>query len=423
MNLEESLNKLFSLHQFGIKLGLEKPKQLFNYLGNPQSELKCFHIAGSNAKGSVASFISSILIEDGYKVGLYTSPHFVKFNERIRINGVMMDDAYVMKFMNELDKYIDENEPTFFELTTAMAFKYFKENKVDYAVIETGLGGRLDATNVINPVASVITTISLEHTNILGDSIEEIAFEKGEIIKSRSKAFIGILPEKAKEVIKKKSLSVNADFFSLEDNLRIENDHVILHTGESDYHLYETPLFGNYQLKNAALAIFTIINCMKLNSTQAFFSGIKNVIKNSGIQGRYEIYNESPKVILDSSHNEEGITNFLNEFKLEKDNYKSCKVIFGVMKDKNIKEMLKQFDNNFDKIFVTSFNYERAASVEQIKKIAGELNINIEVINSPAQYIQEFMLNKSEECLVVLGSIYLLGEIKAKLMEKKLDIC
>jgi len=422
MNLEESLNKLFSLHQFGIKLGLEKPKHLFNYLGNPQSKLKCFHIAGSNAKGSVASFISSVLIEDGFKVGLYTSPHFVKFNERIRINGKMIDDNYVMKFMNDVNKYIDEYEPTFFELTTAMAFKYFKENNVDYAVIETGLGGRLDATNVINPVASVITTISLEHTNILGNSIEEIAYEKGEIIKSHSKTFIGILPAQAKEVLQNKTVSVNAEFYNLEDNLRIENDHVILYNGESNYHLYETPLFGKYQLKNAALAILSILNSMKLKNTQSIFNGIKNVVKNSGIQGRYEVFNETPRVILDSSHNEEGITNFLNEFKEEKNKYKSREVIFGVMKDKNIKEMLKQFDNNFDKIFVTSFNYERAASVDQIKNIADELNVNIEVISSPAEYIQEFMLNKSEECLVVLGSIYLLGEIKAKLMEKKLDI-
>lgn len=422
MNLEESLNKLFSLHQFGIKLGLEKPKHLFNFLGNPQKELKCFHIAGSNGKGSVASFISSILIEDGYKVGLYTSPHFVKFNERIRINGVMIDDAYVMNFMNELNEYIDKNEPTFFELTTAMAFKYFKDNNVDYAVIETGLGGRLDATNVINPVASVITTISLEHTNILGNSIEEIAYEKGEIIKSHSKAFIGILPPKAKEVLQKKAVSVDTEFYNLEDNLIIEEDHVILKTGESNYHLYTTPLFGKYQLKNAALAILSIINCMKLNSTQAIFSGVKNVIKNSGIQGRYEVFNETPRVILDSSHNEEGITNFLNEFKVEKDKYKSREVIFGVMKDKNIKEMLKQLDNNFDKIFVTSFNYERAATVEQIMNIAEELNINIEVLVDPSKYIQEFILEKTEKCLVVLGSIYLLGEIKSKLMEKKLDI-
>lgn len=422
MNLEESLNKLFSLHQFGIKLGLEKPKHLFNYLGNPQSKLKCFHIAGSNAKGSVASFISSILIEDGYKVGLYTSPHFVKFNERIRINGEMIDDNYVVKFMNDINKYIDEYEPTFFELTTAMAFKYFAENKVDYAVIETGLGGRLDATNVINPVASVITTISLEHTNILGNSIEEIAYEKGEIIKSHSKAFIGILPEQAKEVLQRKGFSVNTEFYNLEDNLRIENDHVILFNNERDYHLYETPLFGKYQLKNAALAILSILNSMNLKNTQSIFNGIKYVVKNSGIQGRYEVFNESPRVILDSSHNEEGITNFLNEFKEEKNKYNLREVIFGVMKDKNIKEMLKQFDNNFDKIFVTSFYYERAASVDQIKNIADELNINIEVISSPAEYIQEFVLNKSEECLVVLGSIYLLGEIKAKLIEKKLDI-
>ena len=171
MNLEEALEKLFSLHQFGIKLGLENICNLLDYLGNPQKELTTFHIAGSNGKGSTSSFINSILMEAGYRVGLYTSPHLVKFNERIRVNSEMIPDEYVVGFMNSLGDYIEKHSPTFFELTTAMAFKYFAEMKLDYAVIETGLGGRLDATNVLNPLASIITTISREHTNVLSDSI------------------------------------------------------------------------------------------------------------------------------------------------------------------------------------------------------------------------------------------------------------
>ena len=228
MNLEQALEKLFSLHQFGVKLGLDKPKKLFKHIGNPHNDLKCIHIAGSNAKGSVASFINSILIEDGFKVGLYTSPHFIKFNERIRINGEMIEDEYVIEFMNELNDYIDENEPTFFELTTAMAFKYFKDNKVDYAVIETGLGGRLDATNVIDPIATVITTISLEHTNILGNTLEQIAYEKGEIIKQDRKSVIGFLPNVAEKVIEKKAKSVNSELFRLKDNIKESNDFIML---------------------------------------------------------------------------------------------------------------------------------------------------------------------------------------------------
>ncbi|MFA7229307.1 MAG: Mur ligase family protein, partial [Melioribacteraceae bacterium] len=192
--IQSALNLLFSLHQFGIKLGLDNMTALLDHIGNPHSGLKMIHIAGSNGKGSTASFIASILMEAGFKVGLYTSPHFVKFNERIRINGVMIDDNSVAEFVDGLREYISEKKPTFFEITTALAFHYFLHQKVDYAVIETGLGGRLDATNVITPLASVITSISLDHTEHLGETIEKIAAEKGGIIKPGAKLFTGIMP-------------------------------------------------------------------------------------------------------------------------------------------------------------------------------------------------------------------------------------
>ncbi len=199
MDIETSLNKLFSLHTFGIKLGLENTIGFLNHLGNPQQDLKTIHIAGSNGKGSTASFIASILQEFGFKVGLYTSPHFVKFNERVVINGKQIDDEYISSFITENEKYIDEHQLTFFEVTTAMAFQYFKEMKPDYCVIETGLGGRLDSTNVLNPLAVVITTISLEHTNVLGNTIEQIAAEKAAIIKKDSKCFYRFLKKEADE--------------------------------------------------------------------------------------------------------------------------------------------------------------------------------------------------------------------------------
>ena len=160
MDIEKSLQKLYSLHTFGIKLGLENIEKFLRHIGNPQKELRAFHIAGSNGKGSTASFVASILMELNYKVGLYTSPHFVRFNERVKINNVEIADHCISSFVREYDNYIDDNQLTFFEVTTAMAFKYFLEQNVDYAVIETGLGGRLDATNTLNPVAAVITSIT-----------------------------------------------------------------------------------------------------------------------------------------------------------------------------------------------------------------------------------------------------------------------
>jgi dihydrofolate synthase/folylpolyglutamate synthase len=184
MNIDLALEKIYSLKQFNVKLGLDNIKALLNHIGNPQNNLKAIHIAGSNGKGSTCSFISSILQENGFKVGLYTSPHFINFNERIRINGTEISDSEIIEFLENNKKYVDKYQPTFFEITTAMAFDYFNRKNVEYAVIETGLGGRLDATNVLIPLASVITPISLEHSHILGDSLEKIAYEKGGIIKS-----------------------------------------------------------------------------------------------------------------------------------------------------------------------------------------------------------------------------------------------
>ena len=226
MDLETSLKKLFSLHTFGIKLGLENTIGFLDHLGNPQQALKTIHIAGSNGKGSTSSFIASILQEFGYKSGLYTSPHFVKFNERVVINGKQIEDEFVSSFISSNENYIDEHELTFFEVTTAMAFQYFKDINVDYCIIETGLGGRLDSTNVLNPLAIVITSISLEHTNILGDTIEKIAAEKAAIIKDNSKVFFGRLNEEAAYVIERKCKETKSILYPIKDFI-IESDNQI----------------------------------------------------------------------------------------------------------------------------------------------------------------------------------------------------
>ena len=201
MTIEQALTKLFALHTFGMKLGLDNIKNFLDHIGNPQDRLKVIHIAGSNGKGSTAAFLSSILQELGNKVGLYTSPHFVRYNERIKINGIEIPDVYVAGFVEKYDKFIEEHKLTFFEVTTAIAFQYFSDENVDYAVVETGLGGRLDATNVLNPLAVVITSISLEHTHILGDTIEKIAGEKAGIIKPGVPVFTGLLLPEALKII------------------------------------------------------------------------------------------------------------------------------------------------------------------------------------------------------------------------------
>lgn len=417
MNIETSLKKLFSLHTFGIKLGLDNTIGFLNHLGNPQKEIKAIHIAGSNGKGSTASFISSILQEHGYKVGLYTSPHFVRFNERIVINGEQINDEYISSFINEHEKYIDDHQLTFFEVTTAMAFLYFREMKSDFCVIETGLGGRLDATNVLKPLAVVITTISLEHTNVLGNTIQQITKEKAAIIKNGSNVFIGNLKNEAIKIIEKKCKETSSTLFKLNDFVK-KNNHEVELIIDDLILKPDPPLRGKFQRDNSALAALTLAKTFSLLNKDAYLKGIENVATNTGLQGRYEYYHRQPAIIFDSAHNPESIESFLREFASESNKYSKRKVIFGAMRDKDIEAMIKSLSNYFDEILLTEIKYERAARTEDIKAICDNLNVPNKVISEPAHFIEHFKMQESDSCLVVLGSMYLLGEIKEKLLER-----
>jgi len=417
MNIESSLEKLFSLHTFGVKLGLENVKKFLKLLGNPQYHLKAIHIAGSNGKGSTASFIASILMECGYKVGLYTSPHFVRFNERIIINGKQIHDVVVADFISHHWDFIIKNKLTFFEVTTALAFTYFYDERVDYAVIETGLGGRLDATNVLNPLAAVITSISLEHTNVLGNKITGITKEKAEIIKSGAKVFIGILPDEADSVIERKCNEENCELYRLDEYLNKGKNNVELYTEEIELDEWDIPLKGEYQKFNAALAVLTFVKTLNEEESKCIEKGLENVVRNTGIRGRYEYYHKTPAVIFDSAHNVSGISQFLSEFRAENELYNKKSVLFGVMKDKNIDEMLKLLNDAFDKIYITQIDYERSATIEDLKIHCDQLNIKAESVTEPVKFIREFLSGEGQKCLVVLGSMYLLGQVKIGLEE------
>ncbi len=417
MDIKESLNKLFALHTFGIKLGLDNIQKFLDKSGNPQSKLKTIHVAGSNGKGSVSSFIASILMENGYKVGLYTSPHFVKFNERISINGKFISDDFIANYIDKYQKYIDEYQLTFFEVTTAMAFEYFVFSGVDFAVIETGLGGRLDATNVLNPLACIITSISLEHTNILGDKIENIAYEKGEIIKAGSKTFVGLLSEEAIKVIEKKCLSVKSPLYCLEEYINEKNDQIELYTEELEFDEWEVPLIGKHQKYNAALASLCITKTFDIDDPAIITDGIKNVVKNTKLQGRYEIVCNEPRIILDSAHNPDGIKCLIDEFENEKKNYQKTSLLFGVMKDKNIEEMLAKVKDSFDNLYFYEINYERTASIELLKEYADKLGINFTTVMNLKEFLSVQISGDKNNCLVVAGSMYLLGEVKSILPE------
>ncbi len=415
MEINSALDKLYSLHQFNIKLGLENISSFLAKIGDPQKRLKTFHIAGSNGKGSTAAFTSSILQELGYKTGLYTSPHFVRFNERVKINGMEIPDIFIAGFISHFEKLIDELQLTFFEVTTALAFQYFAENKVDYAVIETGLGGRLDATNVLTPCAVIITTVSREHTAILGDTIAKIAYEKAGIIKKNAKVFTGRLPEQAEEVVRQKCTELGNELFMIDDYTLNKGEMLELYTEELELDDWRMPLKGTYQKYNAALSALAVIKTLNVTNLHPIEHGIKRVISNTGIQGRYEYYRKGPDIIFDSAHNPESFSNFISEF--NKDNrYRKKVLLFGVMKDKDVDEMLGLAAKNFDEIHITRARYERALPVEELSNKAEKLNIKTIIENNPSEFVKEFERREQNECLVVSGSMYLLGDIKSDLL-------
>lgn len=415
MEIEKHLNKLYSLHTFGVKLGLNNMRHILTLLGQPQNKLRAIHIAGSNGKGSTAAFIASILQEMKYKVGLYTSPHFSRFNERIKINGKEIPDEKIARFMEVYERNIDMFKLTFFEATTAMAFKYFYDEKVDYAIIETGLGGRLDATNLIKPLSAVITSISLEHTDILGDTIEKIAEEKAGIIKEGCNVFIGKLPDEAEDVIERKCNQLKCELYKLTDYITERKDSLELYTEELELDEWIMPLKGNYQKYNAALASLVVSKTLDNDNFRVVENGIKNVIDNTGLQGRYEYFNTKPDIIFDSAHNPEGISKFLSEFNKSKSKYSSTVLLFGVMKDKAVKEMMTLLKNSFDEINLTEIDYDRACKISELDEIAKELSITAGSVTNPAEFVLKFREEESSKCLVVLGSMYLLGKIKTEL--------
>ncbi|MBN1637546.1 MAG: bifunctional folylpolyglutamate synthase/dihydrofolate synthase [Ignavibacteriales bacterium] len=420
MEIEKALEKIFALHSFGVKLGLENIGQLLNSLNNPQNNFKSIHIAGSNGKGSTASFIASILMEMGYKVGLYTSPHLVEFNERIRINGIKISNEYIAQFITSINNLVEEKQITFFEATTALAFKYFSDEKVDYAVIETGLGGRLDATNIINPLACVFTTISYEHTNILGENLWQIADEKAGIIKKDSKVFFGIMPEEAENVIREKIQYFGNEFYPLKENINDYRENVQVHLNNFNFNLYKTPLVGRHQLYNCGLAILVLAQLFEIKNDKAITKGIINVIQNSGIQARYEIVSENPKVIFDAAHNLEGVESFIAEFEKEYSRFKERILIFSTLKDKDLISMFKRLSPYFTKVYVTTLNYERAYKLDEIYNLCKEIRSDVQQLESAADFIENARKTNGNKCIVALGSIYLLGEIKKKLLKQNL---
>lgn len=404
------------------KKDLHNTIELCEALGNPHHKFKSIHIAGTNGKGSTSHMLAAILQSAGYKTGLYTSPHIKDFGERIRINGEMINEGFVVDFVKKIMALSDEVQPSFFELTVAMAFEYFASESVDIAVIETGLGGRLDSTNIISPVLSVITNIGFDHMNMLGNTLPEIAFEKAGIIKKNTPVVIGeSLPETI-PVFTKKAKEENAEIFFTQERYipkeMASSDSSlicrILDAKRKETLTVKTDLRGLYQSKN----ICTVLNAVdQLNKTgfnipgTALHYGLEHVKQMTGLSGRWDIIQNDPAVILDVAHNEDGIKQVLEQLRT---NYPSANFHFvlGFVNDKDITKVLSLFPSNASYYF-TNAHIPRALPYETLKELAATKQLIGEGYDDVNKAIEKATFNsKQTDVIMVCGSFFIIAEVK-----------
>ncbi|AZB34726.1 bifunctional folylpolyglutamate synthase/dihydrofolate synthase [Chryseobacterium bernardetii] len=389
--------------QKAYKPGLDNITKLCAYFGNPQDKIKCIHIGGTNGKGSSSNMLASVLQEAGYKVGLYNSPHLIDFTERIKVNGKNCHKEFVFDFIQKLKNIPEDIRPSFFEFTTIMAFEYFYQQQVDYAIIEVGLGGRLDSTNIIKPLASAITNVQLDHQNILGDTIEEIAAEKAGIIKKSVPIISGDENEAVKAIIREKAMKEEASFI----------DATLLHTDLA------SDLKGNYQRKNIRVVLSIIEELRKqgINITDKNVeNGLLNVHKNTGFIGRWFEFSKDPLTICDTGHNQAGLEYVFSQ--LNSINRRKH-VILGFVNDKKIDEVMNLLPENSEFYFAKP-SINRGRHPEDYEKLLQEAKIFYKIFNS----VQEAYLSAKERCtseemIFIGGSNFIVGDFLEKNLEFK----
>ena len=421
----EILERIFTAypmyHKVGsaaYKEGLENIETLLDILWNPQRKLRCVHVAGTNGKGSVSSFLSSYFQELGYKTGLFTSPHLVDFRERIRIDGEMIPERAVLDFFEQFQEKFQHLEPSFFEITTALAFHYFAEQQVDFAVIEVGLGGRLDSTNVITPLLSVITNISLEHTQMLGDTIAKIAYEKAGIIKDRVPVVIGEYHPESFPVFEDVALKHDAPMFPADVNYETCNDHGTLEirnreTREIVYSLH-TPFRAHYQDKNiltffqAAKVLEFLLNIQEDKIADA----VENMQRNTGLTGRWQVLSEKPRTLCDVGHNYACLKHSMSNIYEEMPSPDSkVHVVFGMVSDKDIDHILPLLRKEFI-YYVCRAHIERAMDQEKLAAKMREAGLTCTTYPSVQEAVDAAKAAAGDKDLVfITGSCFVVGEM------------
>ena len=405
MNYKETLDWMFNkLPMYQTQGATAYRKDITNtvllakHLGNPEHYLKCIHVAGTNGKGSTSHLLASVLQEAGYKVGLYTSPHLKDYRERITINGIPISEDYVCDFINKNKAFFEANELSFFEMSVGLAFEYFVKQKTDINIIEVGMGGRLDSTNIITPLVSVITNIGLDHTQFLGNTLELIAFEKAGIIKPNIPVVIGEYISETKPVFLAKSDETHSEIYFASDLIAAT---------------YPSALLGDYQIQNKKTVLQTlkVLQDKKLLSVSEtdIKNGFLNVIKNTGLQGRWQQLGENPTVICDTAHNAHGLKIVINQFKKEK--YDQLHIVLGLVNDKNLTEILPLFPKNAIYYFCKP-DISRGLEQLILKEKAAEFNLVGQTYISVSNAYQAAKENaKENDFIYVGGSTFVVAEI------------
>lgn len=410
---DRCLDTMYSLGRFGIVLGLSTMRAILEGLGNPHLDYKCIHVAGTNGKGSVASTLSSILTQAGYKTGLYTSPHLVSFNERICIDGNQITDNEVIEAYRAVEAVnTGERSATFFEISTAMAFYMFSKKNIDIAIIETGMGGRLDATNIISPVLSIITNISLEHKSYLGNTIKAITTEKAGIIKPDVPVVTGVRQASARSVVKQTALENNAPCYIFGQDFNVRRNGPsgsFTYYGGSTLRAMKTPLLGRHQIDNAALVLSSceILNTLGISISE---TNIRNGFKSTSWPGRLEMISENPLTIVDGAHNLEAIKK-LSAFLNDEFNGKKITLVTGILDDKSYDIMFKNILPLCSSVILTRANSDRSIEPEDLKGAAKKFSENVTVINDiPEAITYAENSSRPEDIICISGSLYVVGE-------------
>jgi dihydrofolate synthase/folylpolyglutamate synthase len=414
-NYQQIIDYLFALQRFGIKLTLENITTLSQPLDNPQNNWPCIHIAGTNGKGSTAAMLESVLMKAGYKIGLYTSPHLVDFRERIRINRNHIPQEDVISFTIKMKDLIEEITPSFFEVATAMAFWYFSKEEIDIAIIEVGLGGRLDSTNVVNPLVSIITNVDMDHQKYLGNTIQEIAAEKAGIIKSGIPCITNNINEQVVEVLSKKCLSKNSELIKINQLSKykiisrdLDGTKFNLKIGADIFNALHLNLPGEHQIENAILAIGTLLYLKsKLKISE---KDISDGLRDVQWRGRINLVSREPFIIVDVSHNTSGFErtlSFLNNFFPKE----RLKVITALQEDKDFEKIGDLLSYYSENVYLVNLKLGKPLLPSKLADVLKQKGVNSKIINSINDIESEIrQLKQKNNFWLIIGSHYLAGE-------------